>query len=131
MTSQGPTGPPAAVVVVRVGGPVSHDQARHLYAQLEAQLDTQDPVCVLCRIHGRTDLSVLDVLARVALIARRRHTSVRVASTNGELEGLLTLTGLASVVTVESAGDLEVAGKAEAGEEGGVEEVVDVGDAPA
>jgi ABC-type transporter Mla MlaB component len=125
---------PAAVVVVRVGGPVSPDQARRLYAQLEAQLDERDPVCVLCRVHGLVDLSVLDVLARVALIVRRRHISVRVASTQGDLEGLLTLTGLASVVTVEAGGDSQTnsqgAGEAEPGEEGGVEKVVDVGDRP-
>ena len=96
---------PATVVVVRVSGPVSPERAQRLYAHLEAQLDEQDPVCVLCRADGLIDLSVLDVLARVALIARRRHTSVRVASTQGDLEGLLALTGLASVVTVESGCD--------------------------
>jgi ABC-type transporter Mla MlaB component len=130
MSAMSALGTPARVVVVRVTGPVSRDQAQDLYARLETQLDAQDPVCVLCRVHGHPDLSVLDVLARVALIARRRHTSVRVTSTNGDLEGLLALTGLASVVTVESGGRLEAAGKAEPGEQGGVEEVVDVGDSP-
>jgi MFS superfamily sulfate permease-like transporter len=121
---------PAAVVVVRVGGPVSPGHAQRLYAQLAAQLDEQDPVCVLCRVTGLIDLSVLDVLARVALIARRRHISVRVASTQGDLEGLLTLTGLASVVTLESGCASQSAGEAEPGEEGGIEKVVDVGDRP-
>ncbi len=125
-------------MVVRVGGPVSPDQAQRLYAKLEAQLDEQDPVCVLCRVHGLVDLSVLDVLARVGLLARRRHISMRVASAGDDLEGLLALTGLASVVTVESGCDSQTdsergsqrAGEAEPGEEGGVEKVVDVGDRP-
>jgi ABC-type transporter Mla MlaB component len=123
MSSQGAAG----LVVVRVQGPVSRDQAQHLYARLQARLDARDPVCVLCRVQGPADLSVVDVLAHIALIAGRRHTSVRVSSTCGDLEGLLTLTGLASVVTVES----ERGGKPEALEERGVEEVVDVDDLPA
>ena len=121
-------------MVVRVSGPVSADQAQRLYAKLEAQLDEQDPVCVLCRVQGLIDLSALDVLARVGLMARRRHISMRVASACGDLEGLLALTGLASVVTVESGCDsqtgLQSAGQAEPGEQCGVEKVVDVGDRP-
>jgi hypothetical protein len=78
------------------------------------------------------------VLARVGLMARRRHISMRVASACGDLEGLLALTGLASVVTVESGcdsqgdsqDDSQGAGQAEPGEECGVEKVVDVGDRP-
>jgi ABC-type transporter Mla MlaB component len=119
------------VVVVKLHGPVTADQARRLYAHLEAHLDARDPVCVLCRVEGKVDLSVVDVLARIALIAGRRHTSVRVSSTCGDLEGLLTLTGLASVLPVETVCELEAAGQPEALEERGVEEVVDVGDLPA
>jgi ABC-type transporter Mla MlaB component len=117
-------------VVVRVSGPVSSDQAQRLYAKLEAQLDEQDPVCVLCRVNGLIDLSVLDVLARVGLMARRRHISMRVASACEDLEGLLALTGLASVVSVESGCESQGAGQPEPGEECGVEKVVDVGDRP-
>ncbi len=116
----------AGIVVVQVRGPVSADQAQRLYARLEAHLDQQDPVCVLCRVLGPADLSVVDVLAHVALIAGRRRTSVRVSSACGDLAGLLTLTGLASVVTVES----ESCRQPEAGEERRVEEVMDVGDLP-
>ncbi len=113
---------------MRVRGPVSPDQAQRLYARLQTSLDERDPVCLSCRVEGPADLSVLDVLARIALMAVRRHTSVRVTSARGDLEGLLTLTGLASVVTVESERRRKSAGKAEALEERGVEEVVDVGD---
>jgi hypothetical protein len=116
----------ARIVVVRVHGPVSAAGAHLVYERLEAQLDEHDPVCILCRVQGLADLSVIGVLARIALLATRRHAVVRVTSNCTDLPGLLALTGLASVVTFE----LEPRGKPEAGEEGGVEEVVDVDDSP-
>ncbi len=117
----------AGVVVVKVRGPVSADRAHRLCERLEAELLERDPVCVVCRVGGLADLSVLDVLARIALIAGRRRGAMRVSSTCGDLEGLLTLTGLASVVTVE----LERCGQPEPRKERGVQEVVDVDDLPA
>jgi hypothetical protein len=117
----------ATVVVVEVRGPVSRARASGLCERLEAQLAERDPVCVVCRVQGYADLSVLDVLARIALMASRRHAAVRVTSSCGDLPGLLALTGLAGVITLE----LERGGQAEAGEECGVQEVVDVDDFPA
>ncbi|HEX4429097.1 MAG TPA: STAS domain-containing protein [Frankiaceae bacterium] len=117
----------AGVVVVQVHGPVSRARADRLYERLEARFTERDPVCVVCRVAGFADLSVLDVLARIALMATRRHAAVRVTSTCGDLQGLLALTGLASVIKVES----ECGGQPEACEERGVEEVVDVDDLPA
>jgi hypothetical protein len=117
----------ARVVVVRVRGPVSRARALGLCERLAAQLTERDPVCVVCRVQGFADLSVLDVLAQIALMATRRHAAVRVTSTCGDLQGLLALTGLASVVTLES----ERGGQPETCEERGVEEVVDVDDLPA
>ena len=117
----------AAVVVVRVRGPVSRARADLLLERLHARLVERDPVCVVCRVQGYTDLSVLDVLSRIVLLARRRHAAVRVTSGCGDLPGLLTLTGLAGVITLES----ECGGQPEACEEAGVQEVVDVDDLPA
>ncbi|HEX4017306.1 MAG TPA: STAS domain-containing protein [Frankiaceae bacterium] len=116
----------AGVVVVQVHGPVSRARARQLCERLEARLVERDPVCVVCRVQGFADLSVLDVLARIALLASRRHAAVRVTSARGDLQGLLALTGLAGVITLE----LERGGQAETGEECGVQEVVDVDDLP-
>ena len=116
----------AEVVVVRVHAPVSRARARGLCERLEARLTAQDPVCVVCHVQGFADLSVLDLLARIALMASRRHAALRVTSACGDLPGLLALTGLAGVITLE----LERGGQAEPGEEGGVEEVVDVDDLP-
>ncbi len=117
----------AGLVVVKVRGPVSTGRAHRLCERLEAALLEHDPVCVVCRVDGLADLSVLDVLARIALIAGRCRAAVRVTCTSGDLEGLLTLTGLASVVTVE----LQRGGQPEPGKERGVQEVVDVDDLPA
>jgi hypothetical protein len=117
----------ARVVVVRVHGPVSPGRAGLLYERLQAHLVERDPVCVVCRVQGYADLSVLDVLARIVLMAARRHAAVRVTSTRGDLPGLLALTGLASVISYE----LERGGQPETCEDRGVEEVVDVDDLPA
>jgi hypothetical protein len=63
---------------------------------------------------ARPDLSVVDELARLQLAARRLGCSIRLRDGQGDLWGLLDLTGLG----------VEVGGKPEGGEQGGVEEVV-------
>jgi hypothetical protein len=117
----------AGVVVVQMHGPVSPARADLLYERLQAQLDERDPVCVVCRVQGYADLSVLDVLARIVLMAARRHAAVRVTSACGDLQGLLALTGLAGIISYES----ERGGQPETCEQRRVEEVVDVDDLPA
>ncbi len=117
----------ATVLVVRVRAPISRARVLGLCERLEAHLAERDPVCVVCRVQGYADLSVLDVLARISLMASRRHAAVRVTSSCGDLPGLLALTGLAGVITLE----LERGGEPEPCEEGGVEEVMDVDDLPA
>lgn len=70
---------------------------------------------LVCELRGSVDLSVVHALARIALLAKRQQACV---SVTGEDEGLLALTGL------------EVLRQAEAREQAGVEEVVDVLDPP-
>ena len=118
--------PRPGVVVVRMRPPVTPERAQLLYERLNDELARRDAVLILCRVDGGADLSVVDTLARIVLMATRRQVAVRVTSPCSDLRGLLALAGLASVITVE----LESAGQAEAGEEGGVEEVVDVDDLP-
>ena len=65
---------------------------------------------------GRPDLSAVDALARLELAARRLGCSIRLRDVCADLVGLLDLVGLGEC--------LEVGGKAEGGEEAGVEEVV-------
>lgn len=69
---------------------------------------------LICR--GGVALSVVDELARLQLDARRHGCSIWLRRACPELVELLWLVGLADV--------LQVGGKAESGEQAGVEEVV-------
>ena len=73
-------------------------------------------------------LATVDALARLQLAARRVGLTVRLAADEPELFRLLRLTGLDVIAGVSA---LEAGREAEPGEQPGVEEVVDVGDAPA
>ena len=65
---------------------------------------------------GRIDLAVIDTLARLQVTARRQGCTVWLRDVCPDLLELLSLVGLA--------GALQVGGKAECLEQGGVEEVV-------
>ncbi len=73
------------------------------------------------------DLALVDLLARVCLQARRLGARVVVVPGGTGLRGLLELTGLAGIVPLAAS---ELGGQAEPLEQAGVEEVVDVCDAP-
>jgi hypothetical protein len=76
------------------------------------------------------DLPLVDLLARLRLVTRRLGLGLVVLGASPELERLLTLVGLRAVVPLDPQPGSERLGHAEAGEEPGVEEVVDVHDAP-
>lgn len=73
----------------------------------------------------RADLALVDALVRLQLVARRDGARVRLRDVSDELRALLELVGLAGVL------GLEPGGKAELGEQPGVEEVMQAGDPPA
>jgi hypothetical protein len=75
-----------------------------------------------CAGRGRPDLSTIDALARLQLLARRLGFSIVVRDASPALAELVELSGLAGVLP------LEVSGQAEFGEQVGVEEVVHPGD---
>jgi hypothetical protein len=87
----------------------------------------------------RIDLSVIDALARMQLLAQRCGLAIRVRNPCQELRALLDLVGLADVVLedrreVERAVPellLETGRQAEGVEQLGVQEVVEPGDPPA
>jgi hypothetical protein len=111
----------SAPVVVEVRSPLLPAQARQLCDHVDALLLQGG---VICELHGIPDAGVLDALARMHLAARRLDAWLRVRRYGEDLIGLLDLTGLATAVP----GELETGGQPEAGEQRGVEEVVDVPD---
>jgi hypothetical protein len=78
-------------------------------------------------LQGPADFATVDVLARLRLAGKRVGLDVRLGRPNQALDELLTLAGLDGVL-VSDESVVEVVGQAEAGEQPGVEEVVDVGD---
>lgn len=79
---------------------------------------------------ARPDLFVVDVLARLQLVARRLGWSIRLRDPCGELRALLDLAGLTEVVGHVASLRFETGGETESGEELGVQEVVKPGDPP-
>lgn len=77
------------------------------------------------------DVVLVDVLSRISLIAGRLGAHVVVRGAGPDLERLLEFVGLLAVVPISiRASDSELRGEPEALEEPGVEEVMDVRDAP-
>jgi ABC-type transporter Mla MlaB component len=111
-------------VVVRLSGPMTDAQVATLCAAVRQRLATRSPRVLVCRVAGPVDLGVVAVLARMQLVVGRLGGVLQVQATSAELPELLALTGLEGLVAVSS----EPGRQAEAGEQGGVEEVVDVAD---
>ena len=77
--------PRPGVVVVRMRPPVTPERAQRLYERLNDELARRDAVLIVCRVDGGADLSVVDTLARIVLMATRRQVAVRVEMDNREL----------------------------------------------
>jgi hypothetical protein len=113
------------VVPVALPSPLGRAEAERVVGQVAALL--RDRRCDLeCRVTGPADLRLVDVLARLALLARRRGCHLRVRGAGSDLAGLLLVTGLQEAL----AAPLQALGEAEAGEQPRVEEVVDVDELP-
>jgi hypothetical protein len=81
--------------------------------------------------YGRADLVLVDTLTRVRFVAGRLGARVAVCGASSDLARLLEFVGLLGVIPLEpDAPGSQVPGEAEAREEPGVEEVVDVGHPP-
>ncbi len=106
-------------MVVALWLPLPAGEVRRLAESVHALLQGRHPV--VCDVRGPLDLDVLDLLARLRLAAARQHTDLSVRPW-GDWAGLLELAGLGGL--------LAPVGQAEAGEQRGVEEVVDVRDLP-
>lgn len=113
--------------MVRLSAPVAPSQAAALCLAIGQRLAGGASRVVVCHVLGPVDVSVVGVLARMQLMARRLSGSLQVRFRSADLPALLELTGLDEVVPLW----LEPRRQAEAREQGRVQEVVDVPDLPA
>ena len=124
-----PEGAAAAVtagpetIVVRLRAPLSPADCAQVCEQVRALLADGTRRTVLCDVDVAADLRVVDALLRLQLTATRARSRLRLRDAPADVHRLLSLTGLSAVVC-----ELEPVGHAEAGEQGGVEEVVQVDD---
>jgi STAS domain len=90
----------------------------------------QEPPRVVVDVGGyrKPDLVLVDVLARLRLVAGRRGARLVVLGASPELEQLLAFVGLLAVVPLQAEKTSELRREPEAREQPGVEEVVDMGD---
>ena len=109
----------------------STDDVRIVVLQAQHPLDREPAASVPleCDVGtiAQADEATLDALARLQLAARRLGTSIELTNASRALRDLLELAGLADVLPNASA--VEVHGQVEDGEELGVDEEVDPGDA--
>ncbi len=78
---------------VRLHGPVGADQIGMLCRRVRTLLDDGDGQGLICEVSGRVDLSVVDALARVHLLALRHGARLQVRTSGHELTELLAFTG--------------------------------------
>ncbi|BCY11656.1 STAS domain-containing protein [Actinoplanes sp. L3-i22] len=126
MSLRAPVGPHHVAVLFAVGSTVTRADIPGLCAGLSALLDAGDRGVVLCDVSGVTRPTVVTVeaLARLRLTARRHGRRLLLAGARPDLRGLIRLLGLAGELP-------EVGREPEQREQpGGVQEVVDPGDAP-
>jgi MFS superfamily sulfate permease-like transporter len=117
-------------LVVTIGGPISPGQVDGMCAGLLDALDACDPERIVCDVARLRppDATTIDLLARLALIARRQHRHLALAGASTELTDLLSFAGIGKVPGL----GLEPERQAERGEDAlDVEEEGDPGDSVA
>jgi hypothetical protein len=107
-------------VVVELRRTMTPADVARICGRVEVLLRHATPVRVAVRT---ADLAVVDAVARMQLLARSLDGLFDVTSTDDRFAELVELAGLTDL--------LQVGRQAEPGEQGGLEEVVDVGDPPA
>jgi hypothetical protein len=80
---------------LRLSGDLSDEQVRRLCAGLAEQLAAGAATAVVCHVeHAGGDLTTVDAVARLALVARRAGVAFSLDSPGAELTSLLGLVGL-------------------------------------
>lgn len=89
----------AGTVVVTIGGPVTPRHVDGVCAGLQRALSSRDPERVVCDVAmvRRPDVTTIDLLARLALIAGRQGRQMALAGMPIELSDLLAFVGLGEV----------------------------------
>ena len=123
--------PGVELVVLQVRGPLSAGEARAMADDVASRLRAAGAAQLVCEVLPGASLGVLDAVARLALVARRSGVRMRVQVPDEGLAALLALTGLDQCARLPRIERLEALGQPEAVEQRGVQEVVDVRDAPA
>jgi hypothetical protein len=120
-----------SVILVVIDGPIDRAAVPVLCARFVALLGDAAPGRVVCDVGALTapDVTTVDALARLGLVARRRGLEVSFSRASPRLVELLGLTGLLGVLAVNGASRLEARGQPEERKEvGGVQEEGDPGD---
>ena len=114
--------------MLRAEGPLGPDEVRGACAQAAGLLATGRVRRL--RLEGcGADLGAVELVARLRLLTARSGVGLEVRPRDGAaLAELLALLGLAEALGLRA---LQPGGQPEAGEQGGIEEVVDVPDLPA
>jgi ABC-type transporter Mla MlaB component len=129
-----PCAPGSSTMVVIVDGRIARDDAPDLCAKLTELLNNSDAERVVCDVGAlvNPDIGTVDVLARLALTARRLGCQVQLRHARPRLQNLVGLVGLCGAGSPSERLPLEVEGQAEQWEHAsGVEERGQPGDLPA
>jgi hypothetical protein len=91
--------------VITVDAPISPGVAKEILRQAKTLLAASGYDEIICDVSGRPDLSLVDVLARLALLTQRSQACLRIRAVGASSEGLadlLALTGLECVNQLEA-----------------------------
>ena len=122
--------PPRRIVVL-LGGCVAPDDVMEVLDRLRERLAGSNPAQIECDVSSleRADLATVDVLARLALEARRLGAMLQLARPSRELREMVALAGLEEVLPCAERSGLESEREAELREEPlGIEEERDPAD---
>jgi ABC-type transporter Mla MlaB component len=86
-------------IALRITPPLERPDLPGLFARVCAELETHRPRVVLCDVSGvAADAVAVDALARLCLAAQRHRCRIVLSGTTRELDALVALVGLASVL---------------------------------
>ena len=101
----------ADALVIAIVAPLEPARVAPLCARVAAVLDERPVRLVVCDVATVSgDLAAVDALARLALLARRRQTAMRLEHASAELQAIITLAGLADVLPCSPGSGLESQG---------------------